>query len=79
MKSEINSNETREIPKRSVLSKAMRFWIEQKLLMAIVLIIVVVWGIMTAPFDWDIPWLPRKPLPVDAIPDIGEEAAGPKR
>lgn len=30
------------------------------------------WGIATAPFDWDIPLLPRDPVPVDAIPDIGD-------
>jgi Cu(I)/Ag(I) efflux system membrane protein CusA/SilA len=30
------------------------------------------WGIMVAPFDWDIGNLPRNPVPVDAIPDIGE-------
>ena len=29
------------------------------------------WGIMVAPFDWDVD-LPRDPVPVDAIPDIGE-------
>ena len=30
------------------------------------------WGVMNAPFDWQISWLPRNPVPVDAIPDIGE-------
>jgi hypothetical protein len=30
------------------------------------------WGIATAPFDWDIDFLPRDPVPVDAIPDIGD-------
>ena len=27
---------------------------------------------MVAPFDWEIEQLPRNPVPVDAIPDIGE-------
>ncbi|MCH7687677.1 MAG: efflux RND transporter permease subunit, partial [Planctomycetes bacterium] len=27
---------------------------------------------MAAPFDWDLGALPRDPMPVDAIPDIGE-------
>jgi len=35
-------------------------------------ILVMGWGIMVAPFDWDIPGIPRDPVPVDAIPDIGE-------
>jgi len=30
------------------------------------------WGIMVAPFDWNLGNLPRNPVPVDAIPDIGE-------
>ncbi|HMQ00643.1 MAG TPA: efflux RND transporter permease subunit, partial [Cyclobacteriaceae bacterium] len=29
-------------------------------------------GIVTAPFNWNIDFLPRNPVPVDAIPDIGE-------
>ncbi len=30
------------------------------------------WGVMVAPFDWQVGSLPRDPVPVDAIPDIGE-------
>ncbi len=30
------------------------------------------WGVAVAPFDWEIGGLPRDPIPVDAIPDIGE-------
>ena len=30
------------------------------------------WGLVSSPFDWDIPLLPRNPVPVDAIPDIGD-------
>ncbi|MFO7774695.1 MAG: efflux RND transporter permease subunit, partial [Candidatus Hydrogenedentota bacterium] len=30
------------------------------------------WGMTVAPFDWDIDWLPRDPVPVDAIPNLGE-------
>jgi len=33
---------------------------------------VVGWGIMVAPFDFSVGGLPRDPVPVDAIPDIGE-------
>jgi len=56
----------------SFFSRMMRFWIEQKLLAAAVLFGVIMYGLMVAPFDWDIPWIPRSPVPVDAIPDIGE-------
>ncbi|EID76127.1 acriflavin resistance protein [Imtechella halotolerans K1] len=30
------------------------------------------WGLSTAPFNWDTGFLPKNPVPVDAIPDIGE-------
>ena len=30
------------------------------------------WGLAVAPFAWELEWLPRDPVPVDAIPDIGE-------
>jgi Cu(I)/Ag(I) efflux system membrane protein CusA/SilA len=32
----------------------------------------VAWGIVTSPFGWEISGLPSDPVPVDAIPDIGE-------
>ncbi|MFH0822474.1 MAG: efflux RND transporter permease subunit [Pseudomonadota bacterium] len=56
----------------SLFSRLMRFWIDQKLLMVMVIVAVSTCGLAVAPFDWDISWLPRKPVPVDAIPDIGE-------
>ena len=36
------------------------------------MILIIVWGILVAPFDWELKSLPRDPIPVDAIPDIGE-------
>lgn len=36
------------------------------------LIVIVLWGISVAPFDLHKGWLPSDPIPVDAIPDIGE-------
>ena len=30
------------------------------------------WGLAVAPFDWNLRGFPRDPVPVDAIPDIGE-------
>ena len=30
------------------------------------------WGISVAPFNWQTGWLPKDSVPVDAIPDIGE-------
>ncbi|MGC8605845.1 MAG: efflux RND transporter permease subunit, partial [Desulfomonilaceae bacterium] len=63
-----NQHEKRE----RLFSKLMRFWIENKLFMFLVLSFTLLGGISVAPFDWNISWLPRFPVPVDAIPDIGE-------
>ncbi|MHC4061617.1 MAG: efflux RND transporter permease subunit, partial [Planctomycetota bacterium] len=52
--------------------RLIRFCLENKLVVALLVIFVLGWGIMVAPFDWDLGGLPRSPVPVDAIPDIGE-------
>ena len=54
-----------------MLNKAIKFLIENKLVPLLLLVLVVGWGIVNAPFKWDT-GLPSDPVPVDAIPDIGE-------
>lgn len=56
----------------SLLDKLIRVFLEKKMFTFLLVILVVVWGMMTAPFAWELGWLPRDPVPVDAIPDIGE-------
>lgn len=65
------SDET-EVSTPTFFSRMMRFWMTQKLLVFIGLIVLVTYGLVVAPFDWDLPLIPRDPVPVDAIPDIGE-------
>ncbi|MHC4162064.1 MAG: efflux RND transporter permease subunit [Planctomycetota bacterium] len=55
-----------------MIDRLIRFCLENKLIVALFLILAVGWGILVAPFDWDLGDLPRDPVPVDAIPDIGE-------
>ena len=55
-----------------ILDRIIRFCLENKLVVALVVIAVIGWGVLVAPFDWDVGGLPRSPVPVDAIPDIGE-------
>ena len=55
-----------------MLNKIIRFFLENKLVTFLILFIFIAWGIVTAPFDWDTGIFPRDPVPVDAIPDIGE-------
>ena len=54
------------------LSKLIRFCLENKLVVGLFVVLVAGAGLYMAPFDWDVRGLPRDPLPVDAIPDIGE-------
>jgi copper/silver efflux system protein len=54
------------------LNAVIRFFLENKLVTVLLFTMFVGWGIVTAPFNWDIGFLPRDPVPVDAIPDIGE-------
>jgi copper/silver efflux system protein len=55
-----------------MLNKVIRFFIENKLVTFLLLIILISWGIITSPFNRDTGILPSDPVPVDAIPDIGE-------
>lgn len=54
------------------LNALIKFFLENKLVTALLLVLFVGWGVVTAPFNWDVGFLPRDPVPVDAIPDIGE-------
>ncbi len=38
----------------------------------LLLVLIISWGIVTSPFGWKVGALPSDPVPVDAIPDIGE-------
>ncbi len=55
-----------------MLNKIIRYFLENKLITFILVAAFVLGGIITAPFNWEISWLERNPVPVDAIPDIGE-------
>ena len=58
--------------RKNMLSKIIRFFLENKLVSGLLLIILIVWGIVTAPFGWQTGIIPNDPVPVDAIPDLGE-------
>lgn len=55
-----------------MLNNTIRFFLENKLVVWLLLLLFVGWGLVTAPFDFKIENLPRDPVSVDAIPDIGE-------
>jgi len=55
-----------------MLDRFIRFFLEQKLVVLLLLAGIVLWGLAVAPFDWDLGGFPRNPVPVDAIPNLGE-------
>jgi len=57
---------------KTMLNKALKYFLHNKLVTLIVLLVFVAWGVITAPFGWQVGALPSDPVPVDAIPDIGE-------
>lgn len=55
-----------------MLNKIIKYFLENKLITVLILTGLIAWGILTAPFGWNLGSLPSDPVPVDAIPDIGE-------
>ena len=55
-----------------MLNKIIRYFLNNKLVTVLILAGFIAWGMITAPFGWDLGGLPSDPVPVDAIPDIGE-------
>lgn len=55
-----------------MLNSLIKYFLENRLITVLLLVILVTWGIITSPFGWNIGSLPNDPVPVDAIPDIGE-------
>jgi len=55
-----------------MLNKIIKFFLENKLVTVLLLTVFIVWGVVTSPFGWETGFLPNDPVPVDAIPDIGE-------
>ncbi|MGB3526110.1 MAG: efflux RND transporter permease subunit [Flavobacteriales bacterium] len=55
-----------------MLNKLIHYFLANKLVTVLLLLLLVGWGLVTAPFGWDLGSLPKDPVAVDAIPDIGE-------
>lgn len=55
-----------------MLNNIIRYFLDNKLVTTLIILLLVGWGLITAPFGWNTGFLPSDPVPVDAIPDIGE-------
>jgi Cu(I)/Ag(I) efflux system membrane protein CusA/SilA len=56
----------------SPLNRFIRFCLVNKLVVFLILIAIIFGGLYYMPFDHGLKWMPSDPIPVDAIPDIGE-------
>jgi Cu(I)/Ag(I) efflux system membrane protein CusA/SilA len=61
-----------DIEPGGLLSSVLQFCLNYRLVIILCAVGIVLAGVVVAPFDWQISWLPRFPVAVDAIPDIGE-------
>src|SRR5512136_36421 len=55
-----------------MFNRLVKYFLENRLITFIFLIAFVIMGLVTMPFNLKTGLLPRNPVPVDAIPDIGE-------
>ena len=55
-----------------MFNRLVKYFLENRMITIILLIAFIVGGLVTAPFNWNTGFLPRNPVPVDAIPDIGD-------
>ena len=60
------------VTRRGLINGVIRFCLENKLVVFLILALILLWGYRVMPFRMENDLIPRDPIPVDAIPDIGE-------
>lgn len=55
-----------------MINRIIKYFLQNRIITAFLLIAVILGGLATAPFNWHGGVLPRDPIAVDAIPDIGD-------
>jgi copper/silver efflux system protein len=68
----LNSTKTTEERPSSLWESLIGWFLDNKLVVFILAGMLFAAGMFVSPFDWDLKGAPRDPVPVDAIPDIGE-------
>lgn len=61
-----------KIKPENIIDRLILFCLQNKLVVVLITLMIIGWGVLVAPFDWQIPGVQRNPVPVDAIPDLGE-------
>ena len=54
------------------IGRLIGFCLDNKLIVILLVLLATGWGLSVSPFAWRTDGLPRDPVPVDAIPDLGE-------
>jgi Cu(I)/Ag(I) efflux system membrane protein CusA/SilA len=55
-----------------LFNRLVKYFLNNRLVTFIILLTFILYGAVTMPFNWNMGILPRNPIPVDAIPDIGD-------
>lgn len=55
-----------------MLNKFINYFLNNRVVTLLLLLTVLIWGLVTAPFNWHQNLLPNNPVPVDAIPNLGD-------
>ena len=55
-----------------MINRVVKYFLDNKFIAILLLVVIILLGGAVAPFNWNSGFLPRDPIPVDAIPDIGE-------
>ncbi|MEG1586883.1 MAG: efflux RND transporter permease subunit, partial [Bacteroidales bacterium] len=55
-----------------MINKIIRYFLDNRMIALLLLAAIIVWGVSTSPFNWHSGIIPRDPVPVDAIPDLGD-------
>jgi Cu(I)/Ag(I) efflux system membrane protein CusA/SilA len=55
-----------------IFNRLVKYFLENRLITFLFLVAFIGLGISYSPFNWNTGFLPRDPVPVDAIPDIGD-------
>ena len=59
-------------PRPTAWDAIVGWFLDNRLIVFVAAGMLIAGGLTVAPFDWDLGFWPRDPVPVDAIPDIGE-------
>jgi copper/silver efflux system protein len=60
------------LKRKGMLNKIIKYFLENRLITIILLLLLISWGVIVSPFEWKTRLLPNDPVPVDAIPNLGE-------